>query len=125
MAAWAALAAGAYAAAHAILRVADALAVEPEVGFQRGHAAISGLAVAAGLAGVAVWARRGGRRLRPVLHAGLALLAAGLAKAFAFDLAHLMAVERALAFMAVGAALLAAGALLAWRRSRRGETAPS
>jgi uncharacterized membrane protein len=124
VAAWAALAAGAYGAALAILRVADALAVEPATGFQRGHLAISALAVAAGLAGVAAWARGGGRRLRPVLHAGLALLAAGLAKAFLFDLANLEALERALAFMAVGAALLAAGALLAWRRARRGEPAP-
>jgi uncharacterized membrane protein len=116
---WAALAAGAYGAALAILRVADALIADPEVAFGRGHAAVSALAVLAGLAAVAVWARRG--EPRPVRQAGLALLAAGLAKAFAFDLANLEALERALAFMAVGAALLAAAALLAWRRARRGE----
>ncbi|MDX6555564.1 MAG: hypothetical protein QOD86_1759 [Miltoncostaeaceae bacterium] len=119
VAAWAALAAGAYGAALAILRLAGALIAEPELAFQRGHAAVSAAAVIAGLAAVAAWAWRAAPR--PALQAGLVLLAAGLAKAFVFDLANLEALERALAFMAVGAALLAAGALLAWRRTRRGE----
>jgi hypothetical protein len=110
-AALAALAAALVAAWGGILAVALALA-GPDgaaLAFQRGQAAATLTWALCGLA--LMWL--GVRPPRPVLRrAGTGLLILALGKLALFDLAALEAMPRALAFLAVGAAVLTAGALV-------------
>ena len=66
------------------------------------------------------------KNARPIRYAGLALFAAVVAKVFLFDLAHMPALYRVLAVMAVGILLLvgAYAYLSASKRFTEGETAP-
>ena len=80
-----------------------------ETDFERGHTAVSALWALIGLAGLVAGLVRGST---PVRLAGLVLLGVSLAKIFLFDLAELSSVARAASFIAVGAAILAGGAVL-------------
>jgi uncharacterized membrane protein len=108
---WAALAASLVAAWGGIMAIAMHLAGPDAAAtaFQRGQATAT---LAWALVGLTLlWL--GVRRPRAALRrAGTALLLLGLAKLAAFDLAALEAMPRALAFLAVGAAVLTAGVLV-------------
>ncbi|MDX6645191.1 MAG: hypothetical protein QOK40_918 [Miltoncostaeaceae bacterium] len=108
---WAALVSALVAAWGVILAIAMALA-GPDgaaTAFQRGQAAATLTWALVGLALLWVGVRRPRAALR---RAGTVLLLLGLAKLAAFDLAALEAMARALAFLAVGAAVLTAGVLV-------------
>jgi len=123
---WTALAAALLAAWGAIMAVAmHVVGTEGSVSaFQRGQAAATLTWALVGL--TLLWL--GVRRPRAVVRrTGTALLLLGLAKLAAFDLAALQAMPRALAFLAVGAAVLTAAVLvsrLAPVREREGVPDP-
>jgi uncharacterized membrane protein len=117
---WAALAAALIAAWGGIMAVAMHLA-GPDgaaTAFQRGQAAATLTWALVGLALLWLGVRRPRAALR---RTGTALLLLGLAKLAAFDLAALEAMPRALAFLAVGAAVLTAGVLVSRLAPARGE----
>ncbi|MCF8570968.1 DUF2339 domain-containing protein [Gordonia sp. HY002] len=95
---------------------------DADTAFRAGHAAATitwGIAAAAAL----LWARRlAGADRAVVLTAGLAVMAAAIAKLFLFDLAALDGIFRVIAFIVVGLILLALGVSYA---QKLGEAEPS
>ncbi|HET8741852.1 MAG TPA: DUF2339 domain-containing protein [Gaiella sp.] len=88
-----------------------------ETDFERGHTVVSAVWGVTGLTVLVVGLFRRSAALR---YAGLALFGVTLAKIFLFDLAELSSLARAASFVAVGALLLAGGALV----QRLGEREP-
>ena len=80
-----------------------------EADFERGHTVVSALWALVGLVGLVAGLVRGSSVLR---YAGLGLFGFSLAKIFLYDLSELSSVARAASFIAVGAAILAGGAVL-------------
>jgi uncharacterized membrane protein len=80
-----------------------------EADFERGHTVVSALWAFVGLVGLVAGLVRGSSVLR---FAGLGLFGVSLAKIFLYDLSELSSVARAASFIAVGAAILAGGAVL-------------
>jgi uncharacterized membrane protein len=108
LAAWsAAVAAGLYAAATVTLGGFAWMDLTRR-SFENGHTVVTAIVGAAGLALLAAGLRRRSTDLRT---GGLVLLAAGLGKLFLYDLVALNLMARAVAFIAVGLALIAGGAL--------------
>jgi hypothetical protein len=103
---WLCGALGIYAAALAILEVAESLGGGVDTAFQRGHTAVSSLWAIVGLALLVAGLKRGRRDLQI---GGFALFGLALAKLFVYDLAFLSSIARAFSFIAVGALLVVAG----------------
>ncbi|MCF8587470.1 DUF2339 domain-containing protein [Gordonia liuliyuniae] len=108
---------GLWMATTVTLSAAHLLSTDADAAFRGGHAAATitwGTAAAAAL----LWARRlHGTDRAVVLTAGLAVMAAAIAKLFVFDLAALDGVFRVIAFIGVGLILLALGVSYAQKLS--------
>ncbi|WOC11947.1 hypothetical protein MP11Mi_10270 [Gordonia sp. MP11Mi] len=108
------------------LSAAHLISTDADAAFRGGHAAATitwGAAAAAAL----LWARRlHGADRAVVLSAGLAVMAAAIAKLFVFDLAALDGIFRVIAFIVVGLILLALGVSYAQKLSgsEPSDTAP-
>jgi hypothetical protein len=89
--------------------VVDLSGASVEADFERGHTVVSALWALVGLVGLVAGLVRGSSVLR---FAGLGLFGVSLAKIFLYDLSELSSVARAASFIAVGAAILAGGAVL-------------
>ncbi len=89
--------------------VVDLSGASLEADFERGHTVVSALWALVGLVGLVAGLVRGSSVLR---FAGLGLFGVSLAKIFLYDLSELSSVARAASFIAVGAAILAGGAVL-------------
>ena len=99
-----------YAVSLAVLGlVVDLSGASVEADFERGHTVVSALWALVGLVGLVAGLVRGSSVLR---FAGLGLFGVSLAKIFLYDLSELSSVARAASFIAVGAAILAGGAVL-------------
>jgi uncharacterized membrane protein len=100
---------GLYGLSLAILEVAERIGpYDTAARFQNGHTAVS---AAWGILGLAALTFGAQRRRRSLRLGGFALLGISLVKLFLYDLAWLSSIARALSFLAVGAMLLAGGAV--------------
>jgi uncharacterized membrane protein len=103
---WLCGALGIYAAALAILEIAETIGGGVDTAFQRGHTAVSSLWAIVGLVLLVAGLKRGRRDLQI---GGFALFGVALAKLFVYDLAFLSSIARAFSFIAVGGLLVVAG----------------
>ncbi|GAA4671672.1 DUF2339 domain-containing protein [Gordonia humi] len=109
----------------AVLSIAHLITDDAAAAFRAGHSTATivwGVTAAAAL----LWARRlDGADRATVLSAGLAVMAAAVAKLFLFDLSALDGVFRVLAFIVVGLILLGLGVAYAQKLTDHDTTAPA